>query len=197
MGMKPRTHKVDGFRAVLADPPWPFHDVGNRMAPSYSGNGRYRPHYGIDSLANIKAMGALVKRLVPDDAFLFLWAPNALVLEGTPQDVAREWGFTPKQLIPWVKTDNTGRPRLGGGHYTRVCTEQLLLCRRGRAQVKNRGVPGVIVAPRSAHSAKPDEAYRLIEALVDPPYLELYARRRANPHWTVFGNEAPRSTEGA
>lgn len=187
MGLKPRTRSTpssDGrFRTVLADPAWAFRDMGSRLSPSHAG------YYSTQSLGDIKAMASLVGALVADDSFLFLWAPNCMVLEGQAQDVARTWGFEPKQLIPWIKTSANGKPRLGGGHYTRVVSEMLLLCRRGRATVVRKDVPGVIHAPRGRHSAKPDESYDLIEKLVAGPFLELYARRRYNERWTVWGNQ--------
>jgi N6-adenosine-specific RNA methylase IME4 len=135
------------------------------------------------------AMGFLVSKLMAPDSFLFLWAPNAIVLEGTAEEVARYWGFSAKQLISWVKTTKDGKPRIGGGHYRRVCTELLLLCKRGKPRVNRHDVAGVIMAPRAGHSAKPDESYELIEKLVDGPYLELFARRRYSDKWTVWGDE--------
>lgn len=187
MGLKPRkrsTTPSDGrFGAVLADPPWPFRDQGSRLSPSHSG------HYAVQSLVDIKAMGSLVRELVADDSFLFLWAPNSIVLEGIPQAIANAWGFVPKQMIPWIKIDSNGRPRLGAGHYTRVVSEMLLLCRRGRARVLRHDIPGVIHAARGAHSVKPDASYELIETMVPGPYLELYARRQYNERWVVWGNQ--------
>jgi N6-adenosine-specific RNA methylase IME4 len=134
-------------------------------------------------------MAPLVDGLAAKDAFLFLWAPNSIVLDGTADLVIKKWGFVAKQLIPWVKTDKSGKPRLGIGHYTRVCTEQLILARRGKPKVKRHNIPGVIIAPRGKHSAKPDESYQLIESLVDGEYLELYARRRYSSRWTCWGNQ--------
>jgi N6-adenosine-specific RNA methylase IME4 len=143
--------------------------------------------------SEICAAGPLVQSLSKDDAFLFLWAPHALVLDGTATKVARAWGFEPKQEIVWIKTTLDGKkPRIGGGHYTRLCTEPLLLCRRGRAKVVRKDVPNVIFAPRGAHSAKPDESYQLIEKLTGATrFLELYARRQFSPKWTAWGDQMP------
>ncbi len=179
---------------MLADPPWTFADRGTRLAPSYAGRQRKAARYRVMGTDDVCALGLAVASWAAADAFLFLWAPNALVLDGTATRVARAWGFEPRQLIPWVKVDARGKPRLGGGHYTRVVTEQLLLCRRGRAAVRSRAVPGIIVAPRTAHSAKPDKSYQLIERLAAGPYLELFARRRWSDAWTVWGDQAPRAT---
>ena len=177
------------FSVVLADPPWPFRDRGSRAAPAYAGRGRAQAHYETLSLAQIMEAGPFVRAISAEHAFLFLWAPNALVLDGAAQRVACAWGFAPKQLVPWVKTTRSGRPALGMGHYSRVCTEPLLICRRGRARVKARNVPGVIISPRTKHSAKPDASYEWIESLCEGPYLELYARRRYSPRWTAWGKQ--------
>ena len=48
-------------------------------------------------------------------------------------------------------------------------------------------VPAVI-APNLRHSQKPDAIHDRIEALLDGPYLELFARRE-RPGWTCLGNE--------
>jgi N6-adenosine-specific RNA methylase IME4 len=181
------------FPVICADPPWKFNDRGSRMAPSHSGTGRAYKHYevvGNDHLVGLTAY--YVRQLAADDALLFLWCPNALVLDGSAALVSQAWGFAPKQLIPWIKMTKDGkRPRVGGGHYTRVASEMLVLVTRGKATslVRDRGVPGVILAPRAAHSAKPDESYELIERLTAGPYLELYARRQFSPAWTVWGDQ--------
>jgi N6-adenosine-specific RNA methylase IME4 len=178
------------YRVVLADPPWKFRDQASRIAPSHAGTGRRDARYQqVPDNQRIKDMGDFVWELGAKDSFLFLWAPNAIVVDGTATEVCRLWGYEPKQLIPWVKTGKDGSPRLGGGHYTRVCTEQLILATRGRPRVMSRSIPGVILAPRTAHSAKPDEAYELIERLALGPYIELFARRRWNERWAVLGNQ--------
>ncbi len=45
-----------------------------------------------------------------------------------------------------------------------------------------------IHAPRTAHSAKPDEMRRMIERVSYAPRLELFARGEA-AGWDVWGNE--------
>jgi N6-adenosine-specific RNA methylase IME4 len=157
------------------------------MAPSYAGPGRAKAHYQIETAATIKSMGKLVKLLAAEDSFLFLWVPNALVPLGL--EVMAAWGYAYKTMITWVKTTKDGKPRIGGGHYTRGCTEQLLLGRGGLAKVRAHNVPNVILAPRGRHSEKPDQSYDLIERLCKGPYLELYARRQYSELWSVWGNQ--------
>lgn len=181
--------KDDRFSTLLADPPWEYEDQGTRMSPSYSGSQRAISHYktmSIDEIASINAV-----RYAKPDSLLFLWAPNAFVLDGSATYVARAWGFEPKQIIPWVKTTKSGAPRAIGGHYTGVCTEPLILCARGAAAslITHRMVPGVIMAPLGKHSAKPDESYRLIESITEGKALELFARRQFSERWSVIGDQ--------
>jgi N6-adenosine-specific RNA methylase IME4 len=84
-----------------------------------------------------------------------------------------------------------GRLQIGFGHYTRAAHERVLICRRGRAQFLRHDIPSVFFAPRGQHSAKPDEARRIIESAVAGPRLELFARE-ARPGWTAWGDQVER-----
>lgn len=80
--------------------------------------------------------------------------------------------------------------QIGLGQYMRHAHEWLLLGTRGKAMVPepaNR-MPSVIFAPRTKHSRKPIEAYRLIESTSPGPRLEMFAREPRDG-WSVFGNE--------
>lgn len=181
---------VPPYSCLMADPPWTFKDTSTRLAPDYEGPQRMSERrYHVMTLGDICAMGEWIRFLTTTDAFLFLWAPGALILDGQAQRVARAWGFEPKQVWDWVKLDKSGKPRIGGGHYARLVTEYMLLCRKGKATVKVRNENNLIMEQRREHSEKPDEAYRKIERLVDGPYLELFARRQWSPLWDVWGNE--------
>ena len=178
------------YRCILADCPWKFRNAGTRLNPSYAGKQRKKAVYKPMPLEDIIGMGSFVKDLAEDDSFLLLWCPNALVIDGTADVVAKAWGFKAKQLIPWLKTSKAGKPRIAGGNYSRVCTEQLVLCRRGAAQVKRRDVPGIIIAARPRlHSGKPDASYEYIERLIEGPYIELFARRQYSKDWMVMGDQ--------
>lgn len=182
------------YRVILADPPWEFDHRGTRLDPSYKGKQRKTKHYNVLGLDFIKYLGMPLSKIVEKDAFLFLWAPNSFVLDGQAQEIISAWGFTPKQLITWVKVDSKGKPRMGGGSYTRTCTEQLILCRKGKAKRLSASIPGVLITQRGAHSAKPTEQYKLIETLCAGPYLELFARKQS-PGWHVWGNELANSID--
>jgi len=46
----------------------------------------------------------------------------------------------------------------------------------------------VINAPKTIHSEKPEELRLMIEKVSYPPYVELFARQKANG-WDAWGNE--------
>lgn len=193
------------YKCLVADPPWEFKDSGTRLSPDYEGVKKASGMvYPTMKFADIMAMNRWINFLMARDSFLFLWAPDSFVLDGQATALARAWGFEPKQKWVWIKLDKSGKPRFGGGHYARLCTENLLLCRRGKAKVKVHNETNVIeefldedaiaedlfiTGIRGEHSAKPDESYQKIERLVDGPYLEMFARRQWNADWNTWGNE--------
>jgi N6-adenosine-specific RNA methylase IME4 len=179
---------ASGYRAavVYADPPWSFE--------AYSGKGKQRAadrYYDTQSLAEIKALGARIAALAAPDCALFLWAvmpelPGAL-------EVIEAWGFEYKTCaFCWVKTNADGSPATGMGYWSRANAELCLLATRGAPQRLARDVHQIVMAPRSEHSAKPEEVRARIMRLVGGPYLELYGREPV-PGWTVWGNQIPRS----
>ena len=215
VGRRRRNRVVDelpvvagGWPCVLADPPWSFRDRGSRIAPDQRRKRLGRKGYRTLDLEQLLAMP--VREVAAPDALLFLWTTSAHLLDGSATAVARAWGFEPKTTIAWVKVRPakgrfvaaevrwTGRVfaplvQIGMGHYVRGSHELLVVARRGRARVLDRGVPSVIFAPRGAHSVKPVEAYELVERLAGGPRLELFARGdRAG--WTAWGDQARRAT---
>ncbi len=193
------------FRCILADPPWDFDDKGSRVHPSHKGcAARYQ------TMTNATIRGLGVGELATDDAMLWLWTTWSHLLDGSATAVATAWGFTPKQCIPWIKAKDGKskaayqdhpavralflaglRVRIGIGHYVRPVSEPLLLCVKKAGKVaSSRQLPGLIVAPRTKHSAKPPEAYDFIETMCDGPRLELFARGPGRPGWSTWGDQA-------
>jgi N6-adenosine-specific RNA methylase IME4 len=163
------------FGCILADPPWSFRTYSKRtVAPA-----RGEQPYAVMSLDHIKALP--VADVAAKDALLFMWTVSHLQREAF--DVAEAWGFKPVSVaFIWDKG------QIGMGYWTRQEAEICHLFKRGKPRRKSRGVRSIIRAPRREHSRKPDEQYERIEALVDGPYLELFARQ-AWPNWRAWGNQ--------
>jgi len=171
------------FKTVLADPPWPFKNRTGKMAPEHKRLYRY-PTMTLEEIKKLP-----VREIVDDQAHLYLWVPNALLKEGL--EVIEAWGFEYKTNIVWYKVRKDGGPdRRGVGFYFRNVTELILFGVRGKLRTLEPGrrTPNIIVAPKTVHSRKPEEIYRIIELCSPSPYIELFARNR-RPGWIAWGNE--------
>jgi len=171
------------FRTVLADPPWRFSNRTGKMAPEH----RRLRRYTTLSLDDIKEIP--VSLVVHNSAHLYLWVPNALLMEGL--EVMRAWGFTYKTNIIWHKIRKDGGPDgRGVGFYFRNTTEMILFGVRGSLRTLKPGRPqvNIIKTRKREHSKKPDELYDIIEACSPGPYLELFARGKREG-WVQWGDE--------
>ncbi|HCC35924.1 MAG TPA: cytosine methyltransferase [Ruminococcaceae bacterium] len=158
------------YKTILADPPWDINQRGNYGAIN---------KYPLMSLDQIKAMP--VADLCEENAHCWLWVTNGTLKHGF--DVLKAWGFEYKSTFTWIK------PRLGLGVYLRNCTEHVLFGTRGQAPVQFKAQPNWLFAPLQDHSHKPEELYPIIERVSPGPYLELFARRKHNQKWDVWGDE--------
>jgi len=186
---------VTRYRCLVADPPWQYGDV-LAMSDVKRSAGDHYSTMSVEAICNLAEQYPLriAGHRLTGDAFLWLWVTNAFLLDGSGARVCKAWGFEPRQIVTWVK-GRIGKeafvPQIGMDHHTHRTTEHLILATRGTAKalVKDRGVPNVVIAPRSTHSTKPDAAFQLIERVSPGPYLEMFARRpRSN--WTTWGDEA-------
>ncbi len=160
----------------------------------------------------------IASKLLPD-GFLWLWITNPFLLDGSGFAVCKEWGYKPKALITWtkgrlamVKTGETivieGKTgplyreriieRPGMGRYTRGVTEHLILATRGTVApyLLSKSVTNWFLAPRGAHSEKPEEAYRRIRRVTAGPYLALF-ERQFREGFDVVGDQLPADEEKA
>ena len=173
------------FGTVLADPPWRFQNRTGKVAPEHKRLNRY----GTLALEEICALP--VSEIVADPAHLYLWVPNALLMEGL--HVMAAWGFTYKANIVWHKIRKDGGPDgRGVGFYFRNTTELLLFGTRGknaRTLQPGRSQVNYIATRKREHSRKPDEQYPIIEKCSFGPRLEMFARGRRKG-WSVFGNQS-------
>lgn len=173
------------YKAILMDPPWSF--------ITYTGSGTPHrtedDHYDVMTLEDIKRLP--VAAVADDDCALFMWVIGSHI----PQAIAlgESWGFEYKtDVFHWLKigkNDPAVRP-ISMGYWSRKQVETCLLFTKGSPSRLNADVRQVIEAPKGRHSAKPDEQYESVEALVGGPYLEMFART-PREGWSSWGNEAP------
>jgi len=171
------------FSTILADPPWRFSNRTGKMAPEHRRLSRYATmtNYEIESLP--------VGQLALPKSHLYLWVPNALVLEGL--EVMKKWGFTYKTNLIWYKVRKDGGPDgRGVGFYFRNVTELVLFGTRGsfRTLAPGRRQTNILISQKREHSRKPDQLYDVIEQCSPGPYLELFARHKRDG-WSQWGNE--------
>lgn len=173
------------FKTILADPPWQFQNRTGKVAPEHKRLNRYPTM----KLEEIKALP--VAEVADENSHLYLWVPNALLIEGL--SVMEAWGFQYKTNIVWEKIRNDGGPDgRGVGFYFRNVTELLLFGVRGshmRTLAPGRSQVNLIRSKKREHSRKPDEMIELIEKCSPGPYLELFARGQREG-WTLWGNQA-------
>lgn len=177
--------KVNGqpYRTILADPPWRFSNRTGKMAPEH----RRLRRYATMTLQEI--MELPVAQLAAPKSHLYLWVPNALILEGL--EVMRRWGFDYKTNLVWYKVRKDGGPDgRGVGFYFRNVTELILFGVRGsmRTRAPGRRQVNIIRTRKREHSRKPDEVYDIIEQCSPGPYLELFARHERSG-WVQWGDE--------
>ena len=171
------------FGTILADPPWRFSNRTGKMAPEH----RRLSRYSTMDLEDI--MELPVPLIALPKSHLYLWVPNALILEG--MEVMKRWGFKYKTNLVWYKTRKDGGPDgRGVGFYFRNVTELVLFGVRGslRTRAAGRRQVNIMSTRKREHSRKPDEQYKLIEACSSGPYLEMFARNHRSG-WTQWGNE--------
>ncbi len=170
----PVTAATGVFSVLCADPPWRYE--ANATPDKRSIENHY-PTMTADELAALAIPAA-------DDAVLFMWATSPKLAEAL--SLMGAWDFDYRTCMVWVKD------KIGMGYYARQQHELLLIGKRGNiAPPEPADRPSsVIAAPRGQHSAKPAEAYALIERMY-PTFarVELFARG-AREGWTVWGNEA-------
>jgi N6-adenosine-specific RNA methylase IME4 len=119
-----------------------------------------------------------------DNAILLLWATAPKLEEAI--SVLNAWGFSYRTCAVWDKE------KIGMGYWFRGQHELLLVGTKGKfpAPLAENRVSSVYREKRTEHSKKPDFYYTLIEAMFpNGKYLELFARKKYNKKWQVFGNQ--------
>jgi N6-adenosine-specific RNA methylase IME4 len=171
------------FGTILIDPPWRFANRTGKMAPEHKRLRRYRT-MDFDEIAALP-----VGDLALPKSHLYLWCPNALLLEALT--IMKAWGFVYKTNVVWYKIRKDGGPDgRGVGFYFRNVTELLLFGGKGKLRTLKPGRTQVnkIVTRKEEHSRKPEAAYEIIEACSPGPFVELFARQRRSD-WEQWGDQ--------
>jgi|SRR5579859_535386 len=156
---------------IYADPPWLYDNQGTRAS---TGN-----HYRGMTIEELCLLP--VKALAADDAHLHLWTTNGFLFEA-PR-LFKAWGFEFRSSLIWIK------PQMGIGNYWRNSHEILLTAIRGKAKRFNdHSLMSWFQCDRGAHSAKPEQVRDMLRRASPGPYLELFARRRAEG-WDSWGDQ--------
>lgn len=172
------------YTTILADPPWRFTNRTGKMAPEHKRLNRYR------TLSTEELCAIPVSEAAASPSHLYLWVPNALLVEGI--QVLSAWGFQYKTNLIWHKVRKDGGPDgRGVGFYFRNTTEMVLFGIKGsmRTLPPGRRQVNMIRSMKQEHSRKPEELYRVIEACSPGPFLELFARG-TRPGWDSWGDQA-------
>lgn len=189
------------YRCISLDPPW-LERGGGKIC---RGAQRHYPLMPTPEIIDLVRGSAPVASLAPS-AHAWCWVTDNFLEDGLL--LLRALGFRYVRTLCWAKVLivpshrrwrlglRRGAPRVklqrGLGQYLRGAHELCLFGVRGDAMVPppaNRG-PSVVFAPRGRHSAKPAEAYAVIERVSPGSRVEMFARI-ARPGWDAWGNEAP------
>jgi N6-adenosine-specific RNA methylase IME4 len=171
------------YGTILADPPWQFMNRTGKVAPEHKRLSRY-PTMTLQEIKEIP-----VATVAKEKSHLYLWVPNALLMEGL--EVMKAWGFQYKTNLVWHKVRKDGGPDgRGVGFYFRNTTEIVLLGVRGRLRTLSAGRSqvNIIRSQKREHSRKPDELYDIIESCSPGPFLEMFARGQRQG-WGQWGNQ--------
>jgi len=171
------------YGTILIDPPWRFSNRTGKVGPEHRRLHRYET-LSFEEIANLP-----IPQLSLPKSHLYLWCPNALLLEAL--NIMKAWGFSYKTNIVWFKVRKDGGPDgRGVGFYFRNVTELLLFGVKGhlRTLAPGRRQVNIVISRKQEHSRKPDRIYPIIEACSPGPYLELFARERVKG-WTQWGDE--------
>jgi len=180
------------YAVLLIDPPWEF-----QVYSKETGHGRSaESHYQTLTLADMK--GLPMHRLMAEDCAVFLWVTWPTLVEAI--ELGTAWGLTYKTCaFNWVKLNKrqTEKPFTGMGYWARANSEICLLFTKGAPKRQAKDVSQALVewtdtetvaTPIGEHSEKPTAIYERIEALIDGPYCEVFARQK-RAGWAAIGNE--------
>ncbi|GAH03500.1 unnamed protein product [marine sediment metagenome] len=150
------------------------------------------------TMSDAEIIALPVKRIVDDNALLFLWVIDSRI--PLIEKIMKAWGFNYVTVgFVWHKTrrDGTGS-NANMTQYTRKSCEFCFIGRRGKGMAKQRILDQfhqMIPLAKTVHSEKPKVIRRLIVKMCgDVPRIELFARRKVEG-WDCWGNEVESDIE--
>jgi N6-adenosine-specific RNA methylase IME4 len=194
------------YATIVADPPWPMRWSGggstrvNGRGERHTNHRFRQPELDYPTMAIDDICALPVGSFANENAHLYLWIPDAFLIDGVARAVIDAWGFKPGRLLVWKKRG------FGLGAFPRPQHEAVVVCKRGSLPFARRDVGsvqewGVTYEVQSAsgranrvHSRKPDAFLDLVESASPGPYLELFARRK-RLGWHAWGNEVNSDVE--
>jgi len=176
------------YDVVMIDPPWPWE--------TYSAKGQEKSpqaQYDTMSFDHIEALRA--GDLLAPGGVMFLWCTWPLIERQAT--VMRRWGLKPVTGGAWAKRTASGKFRWGPGYLLRSVCEPFLIGTLPGSGARGPSLPNMIETLAEIvldglareHSRKPDEAYRLLEALTPKTRRADIFARQSRPGWDGWGRE--------
>lgn len=185
------------YNLILSDPPWQQARGGLKKKSRPKSSGR-QFDYPTLSLEDIKEHLRIATEHTTPNAILFLWTIDKYLFEA--QQLAEELGWKLHARMIWDK--KSGPP---ASFDIRFAHEYLLYMYKGKFISADKQAAGKFSsvfrdesATKRRHSQKPEQAFKIIEALypqLGGAYLEMYARI-IRPNWDQFGNELNIESKG-
>ena len=140
-------------------------------------------HFPTVPLGDLKQLP--VVDIASTDSLLFMWATGPHLDQAI--ELGRSWGFAWATIaFVWDKC------KVNPGYYTMSQCELCLVFKRGRIPTPRgkRNIRQLVTAERQAHSAKPEEVRRRIDAMFpEATKVELFARDIPDGAWVAWGLE--------
>lgn len=186
---------MSDYRAIIVDPPWRY-DSPQAIVGTIKKDGTPSIQINVEKQYSTMSLSELRLLEIPaaSNCMLFMWVTNPFLCDGSGAELVKAWGFTPKTVVTWAKTQANGEtPSMKVGHWFRSASEHVIVAVKGavRRPENYPALPTWFPHGRLPHSVKPDLIHEYAEkAVPEGPWLEMFARR-SRPGWSLWGNQAP------
>ena len=168
------------YATVVIDPPWSYGSAGTTPGERMRGNilaeGADYPSMTVEELADLDLP-------LGPDAWVFLWTTNGHLPSAF--QLLDSWELKYRYTMVWHKDGGPKQPT--GPTYN---AEFVLVASKGSPLFTDvTSFSTCFSAPRTSHSAKPEEFYELLRRVTPFPRLDMF-NRRAIDGFDVWGDEA-------